>query len=70
MNRLNEILEKELGPVEAAERILELEEALRPIVEQWEECEKLRVDSGEEEAEYISVPIENSAMLQAQEILK
>ena len=50
-------------------RIAEMEKMLRSLVCQWEECEKLRGESGEEEAEYISIPVQNKAMRHARKVL-
>ena len=50
MNRVNEICEEELGPVEAAERIAELEAAAQLIVTRWDETVKLIHECGREPA--------------------
>ena len=51
------------------QRIAELEGLLRGLVVQWEECEKLRVESGFSPAEYISIPVQNKAMRCARKLL-
>ena len=56
-------------------RIQALEEGLRPLVVQWEECVKLERESWPtlkktyEEAEYISIPVANKAMRQVRALL-